>query len=192
MYDTKILAFNETEWRPDAWLAFLMTGLPAKSNALPTMVPRIDPNSLVLTQAKSLKKHAKAVAREAQGLDHKTKGAGSLVDLTDAKVKSVKHYHYIKPTATLDASSHLKRKMELIEKVISTLDPDYVEEIKEYKKKLSNVVKEALFELEKDDEKILNRPIVTASNSELTNISNLSIIDHVHDVDYDDDGEAWV
>ena len=51
LYDAKMQTFNETEWRPEAWLSFLMTGLPAGTNALPTMVPRVDPNNLVLTKA---------------------------------------------------------------------------------------------------------------------------------------------
>lgn len=67
LYDAKMLTFNETEWRPEAWLVFLMTEYPAGSNALPTMVPRVEPNNVVLTQAKAVRKHARAVAREAQG-----------------------------------------------------------------------------------------------------------------------------
>ena len=54
LYDSKILAFNDTEWRPDAWLSFLMTGVAAGPNALVTMIPRVDPNSLVLTQKKAV------------------------------------------------------------------------------------------------------------------------------------------
>jgi len=55
------------------------TGLPAGFNALPTMVPRVEQNNVVLT-------HARTVARKAQGL-HTTKGLQSdrnVVDFTDA------------------------------------------------------------------------------------------------------------
>lgn len=117
LYDTKMLTFNEVEWRPEAWLSFLMTRLPAGINTLPTTVPRVEESNIVLTQAKAVRKHARAVAREAQGLIHTTKGLQAnhnVVDLTDTKVKSVKRYHYIKPEATMDACSHLKRKQQAI------------------------------------------------------------------------------
>jgi len=62
------------------------TGLPAGFNALPTMVPRAEQNNVVLTQDKAVRKHARTVARKAQGL-HTTKGLQSdrnVVDFTDA------------------------------------------------------------------------------------------------------------
>ena len=107
-----MLTFNETEWRPESWLVFLMRGLPAGFNSLPTMVPRVEQNNVVLTQAKAVRKHARAVARETQGL-HTTKGLQSdrnVVDLTDDKVRSVKHYHYIKPEATMSGCQYSPEK----------------------------------------------------------------------------------
>jgi len=43
-----------------------MTGVAAGPNALVTMIPRVDPNSLVLTQNKAVRKHAREVSRVAQ------------------------------------------------------------------------------------------------------------------------------
>jgi len=60
------------------------------------------------------------VAKETQDNIHKTKGNGSVIDLTDNKVKSVKHYHYLKPEA--NASSHLKRKLDAIKELMTSLD----------------------------------------------------------------------
>ena len=68
-----------------------MTGLPAGENALPTMVPRVDPSNLVLTQNKAVRKAARLATRTALGQTHKTKGLSAVVDLTGAKVKSIKH-----------------------------------------------------------------------------------------------------
>jgi hypothetical protein len=134
------------------------TGLPAGFNALPTMVPRAEQNNVVLTQDKAVRKHARTVARKAQGL-HTTKGLQSdrnVVDFTDAKVRSVNHYHYIKPEANIDASTHLKRKQQAIKEVMDDLDPveDYVE-LQELKMQKLEVSKAILKELTKFDDKIL-------------------------------------
>lgn len=192
LYDAKFLTFNESDWRPDAWLAFLLTGLPAAANSLPTMVPRLDPNNIVFTQAKSVRKHARATGRLVQGLQHKTKGDGQVIDLTDVNVKSVKHYHYLKPDCTMDASAHLKRKLDAIDKIISHLDPveDYLE-LKQFKKKQADVSKDILMELEKLDATLLinNRVIVTSSNSASNTSLELSDIPHI--LDDDEDGIAW-
>jgi len=64
------------------------------------------------------------VAKEVQANSYKTKGDGGVIDLTDSKVKSVKHYHYMKTEANMDASSHLKIKLEAVEKLMTTLDCD--------------------------------------------------------------------
>ena len=166
-----MLTFNETEWRPESWLVFLMGGLPAGFNALPTLVPRVEQNNVVLTQAKAVRKHARAVAMEAQGL-HTTKGLQSdrnVVDLTDAKVRSVKHYHYIKPEATMDASTHLKRKQQAIKEVMDDLDPvdDYIE-LQELKMQKLQVSKAILKELTKLDDKILRKKrVITLSSSSI-------------------------
>ncbi len=122
LYDIKILSYNDLEWRPESWLTFLLTGPPAGNKALVTIVPRLDPNSLVLTQSKEVRKHARQASRLAQGQTHKTRGNGSIIDLTDEKVKSVKHYHYIKPEASMDAITILKRKAETMATIISSLD----------------------------------------------------------------------
>ena len=106
---SKILAFNDTEWRPDAWLSFLITGLAAGPNALVTMIPRVDPNSLVLTQNKAIRKHAREVSRVAQAAQaqaNKSAGSSAIVDLTQDKVKNVNHYHIIKPQANMDKGTH--------------------------------------------------------------------------------------
>jgi len=157
-----MLTFNETEWRPESWLVLLMGGLPAGFNALPTLVPRVEQNNVVLT-------HARAVAREAQGL-HTTKGLQSdrnVVDFTDAKVRSVNHYHYIKPEANIDASTHLKRKQQAIKEVMDDLDPvdDYVE-LQELKMQKLEVSKAILKELTKLDDKILyKKHVITLSSN---------------------------
>jgi len=183
-----MLTFNEERWRPDAWLSFLMTGLPAGTNALPTMVPRVEPNNLVLTQAKAVRKHARAVAREAQGLTHTTKGlqgARNVVDLTDAKVKSVKHYHYLKPEATMDVSSHLKRKQQAIKEIMDDLDPveDFAE-LQDLKTQKLVVSKAILRELTKLDDKILgNDRVITLSSSGDTSSLDLSNIPVINDDD---------
>ena len=190
-----MLDFNETEWRPEAWLSFLMTGHPAGTNTLPTMVPRVEPNNLILTQAKAVRKHARAVAREAQGLTHTTKGlqsARNVVDLTEAKVKSVKHYHYLKPEATMDASSHLKRKQQAIKELMEDLDPieDYIE-LQHLKIQKVEVSRAILKELHKLDDKILGKRVVTLSSSGDNTSIDLSLIPVINDdddyVDIDDD-----
>jgi len=79
LYDIKILSYNDLEWRPESWLTFLITGPPAGNNALVTIVPRLDPNSLVLTQSKEVRKHARQASRLAQGQTHKTRGNGSII-----------------------------------------------------------------------------------------------------------------
>lgn len=96
------------------------------------MAPRLDSNNIVYTQAKSVRKHARAAGRVVHGQLHKTKGDGQVIDLTDVKVKSVKHYHYLKPESTMDASAHLKRKLDAIEKIISNLDPDEYPNLQSY------------------------------------------------------------
>jgi len=191
-----MLTFNETEWRPEAWLSFLMTGLPAGTNALPTMVPRVDPDNLVLTQAKAVRKHARATAREAIGLTHTTKGLQgdrNVVDLTDAKVKSVKHYHYIKPEATMDATSHLKRKQLAIKELMDDLDPveDYIE-LQHLKIQKQEVSRAILKELHKLDDKILRKRVITLSSSGDNTSIDLSRIPIINDDDDDYVEDAWV
>ena len=190
-----MLTFNETEWRPESWLVFLMTGLPAGFNSLPTMVPRVEQNNVVLTQAKAVRKHARAVAREAQGL-HTTKGLQSdrnVVDLTDAKVRSVKHYHYIKPEATMDASTHLKRKQQAIKEVMDDLDPiaDYIE-LQELKMQKLEVSKAILKELTKLDDKILSKKRVITLSCSVDSSIDLSRIPEVDDEDDGHADSAWL
>ena len=187
LYDTKLCAFNDSEWRPDAWLSFLMTGAAAGSNALVTMVPRLDPNSLVLTQNKAVRKHAREVSRAAQvnsnkaANTHKTKGDGSIVDLTDPKVKSVKHYHYLKPEPNMDPSNHLKRKFDAINSIIDGLNRTRdTLLIEEYEKKKLQISMAILKELEKKDAAIL---------CDESFETDLSRIDNVND-DNDDDN-TW-
>ena len=184
-----MLTFNEAEWRPEAWLSFLMTGLPAGTYALPTMVPRVEENNIVLTQAKSVRKHARAVAREAQGLTHTTKGLQAnhnVVDLTDTKVKSVKHYHYIKPEATMDACSHLKRKQQAIKELMDDLDPDedYIE-LRCLKTQKLEVSRAILKELIKLDDKIIGKSVITLLSSGENSSMDLSRIP-IHDEDDED------
>lgn len=49
-YDRRLLQFDETQWRPDAFLSWMVAGLPSGNNALATMVPNLPANSVVLTQ----------------------------------------------------------------------------------------------------------------------------------------------
>lgn len=112
LYDAKITTDNDREWRPEAWLAFLMTDVAAGKNGLITMIP--SPDNLVLTQSKEVRKHARQASTAVQGQTHKTRGKGSVIDLTNEKVKSVKHYHYLKLEATMDSITLLKRKAETI------------------------------------------------------------------------------
>lgn len=124
------------------------------------MVPRVEQNNLVLTQSKAVRKHARAVAKGLQS-------DRNVVDLTDAKVRSVKHYHYIKPEATRDASTHLKRKQQAIKEVMDDLDPvdDYIE-LQELKMQKLEVSKAILKELTKLDDKILcKKRVITLSSS---------------------------
>jgi len=72
------------------------------------------------------------VAKETQDNIHKTKGNGSVIDLTDNKVKSVKHYHYLKAEADVDASSHLKRKLEAVKELMTSLDCNDEDDLKLY------------------------------------------------------------
>jgi len=74
-----MLTYNDREWRPEAWLSFLMTGVAAGNNALITMIPKIDPVNLALTQSKVVRNHARQVSRAVQGQTHKTKGKGSVI-----------------------------------------------------------------------------------------------------------------
>jgi len=41
------------------------------------------------------------------------------VDLTQDKVKNVNHYHILKSQANMDKGTHLKRKFDAIEAIIS-------------------------------------------------------------------------
>jgi len=49
-YDTRIVIFDERAWRNDAFLSFIMCGLPAGANALTTLVPRKVLTTFSLTQ----------------------------------------------------------------------------------------------------------------------------------------------
>lgn len=192
IYDTKIKAINLSEWRPEGWLTFLMTGLPAGEYSLPTMVPRVDPNNLVLTQNKAVRKAARLATRTASGQTHKTKGLSAVVDLTGTKVKSIKHYHYIKAEANMDVTSHYKRKLDIITSTMSILERrgDMVK-LQEYEDKQLAVSELMLKELEKLDP----RTIITSSSSSSCSGNNTSsnvdddTDDNVDDdgVDYDDD-----
>jgi hypothetical protein len=163
-----------------------MTGLSAGEYSLPTMVPRVDPNNLVLTQNKAVRKAARLASRTAVGQTHKTKGLSAVVDLTDVQVKSVKHYHYIKPEANMDVTSHLKRKLDIISSTISILEKrgDTLK-LQEYEDKQLAVSELMLKELEKLDP----RPIITSSSSSSGNntSTDLSVKGNDDDVDNEDD-----
>ena len=184
-----MLTYNDREWRPDAWLSFLMTGVAAGSNGLITMIPRINPDNLVLTQSKEARKHAKQASRAVQGQTHKTKGEGSVIDLTDEKVKSVKHYHYLKPEATMDSITLLKRKAETISSIISSFEElDDVENAMIYKRKHLQINILILKELDKQDEKV-NQSIQLNSSSS-SNHDTSTILSN-NDNDDNDDQYAW-
>ena len=100
-------------------------------------------------------KHARQASRAVQGQTHKTKGKGSVTDLTDEKVKSVKHYHYLKPEATMDSITLLKRKAETMSTIISSLEElDDVENAMIYKRKHLQINILILKELDKQDAKV--------------------------------------
>ena len=100
-------------------------------------------------------KHARQASRAVQGQTHKTKGKGSVTDLTDVKVKSVKHYHYLKPEATMDSITLLKRKAETMSTIISSLEElDDVENAMIYKRKHLQINILILKELDKQDAKV--------------------------------------
>jgi len=136
------------------------------------------------------------VAKETQDNIHKTKGNGSVIDLTDNKVKSIKHYHYLKPEANVDASSHLKRKLDAIKELMTSLDCNDEDDLELYqanKRKCKEINIKIIEELEKQDAKILgNDNIITSSSNSVNDLSlDLSRINHV-DADEDDADTAWV
>lgn len=165
-----------------------MTGLPAGENALPTMVPRVDPSNLVLTQNKAVRKAARLATRTALGQTHKTKGLSAVVDLTGAKVKSIKHYHYIKPEANMDVTSHLKRKLDIISSTMLILERrgDYLK-LQEYEDKQLAISELMLKELDKLDPRII---ITSSSSSNVDDDSNDNVEDDTNDNDDDDDSEV--
>jgi len=134
------------------------------------------------------------VAKDVQANSHKTKGDGGVIDLTDIKVKSVKHFHYMKTEANMDASSHLKRKLEAVEKLMTTLDCDDEDDLEVYtasKKKCKEISILIVEELEKQDAKFLGKHVVTSSSN---SIEELSIdLSRINQLDGDDDNEeGWV
>jgi len=184
-----MLTYNDREWRPEAWLSFLMTGVAAGNNALITMIPKIDPDNLALTQSKVVRNHARQVSRAVQGQTHKTKGKGSVIDLTDEKVKSVKHYHYLKPEATMDSITLLKRKAETISSIISRFEElNDVENAMIYKRKHLKINILILKELDKQDEKI--NPSMHLNSSSSSNHDTSTILSN-NDNDDNDDQFTW-
>ena len=67
----------------------------------PVVVDRINQSMIDSRPVVVDRKHARQASRYVQGQTHKTRGKGSVIDLKDEKVKSVKHYHYLKPEATI-------------------------------------------------------------------------------------------
>lgn len=166
LYDAKLLTYDDRNWRPEGWIAFLMTGIAAGNNCLLTMVPRVNPDNLALTQSKEVRKHAKQASRAVQGLTHKTRGNGSVIDLTDEKVKSVKHYHYLKPEATMDSITLLKRKAETMTSIISSFEElGDIENSTLYKKKHLEINILMLKELDKQDAKVNQSQHLNSSSS---------------------------
>jgi len=101
----------------------------------------------------------------------------------------------MKPEGNLDASSHLKRKLESVEKLMTLLDPldpDDQATFVSSKKKCKEISLRIVEELEKQDEEILGKHnIVTSSSNSIEDLTiDLSRINQCDDDNVNE--EEWV
>jgi len=73
-------SYVDSDYRPAAWLAFLITSVHAGNQAVPTMLPRLASENVVLTQVKQVRKAAKAIGKQGQA-----KEVGSIVQPVPAR-----------------------------------------------------------------------------------------------------------
>lgn len=56
--DLKKLAYVDADYRPSAWLVYMLTRKPAGNDALITMLPRLNTDNVVLTQNKAVRSYS--------------------------------------------------------------------------------------------------------------------------------------
>ena len=93
----------------------------------------------------------------------------------------------------MDATSHLKRKQLAIKELMDDLDPveDYIE-LQHLKIQKQEVSRDILKELNKLDDKILGKRVITLSSSGDNTSIDLSRIPIINDDDDDYVEDAWV
>jgi len=117
-------------------------------------------------------------------------------DLSDDKVKIIKHYHYIMTEANVDTAAmtmHRKRKLETTKKHLRlsdmSEDSEEYQEYQEIKKKQNDASRLILQGLEKQDSKILGKKNIIKLSSISADNSSLDLSTITKD---DDDDEQWV
>jgi len=155
-------SYVDSDYRPSTWLAFLLTSMPAGNQALPTMLPRMASDNVVLTQVKQVRKAAKAIGKQGQ-----PKEVGSIVQPVPAREIVMIHKIATEVVGKQDPLAHLKRKMEAFKTQIAFLEAEgMVQEVRKYKRlqlETSTAICDALVKL--DDEPNIVIDLLNSSTS---------------------------
>ena len=126
--DLKKLSYVDADYRPSAWLAYMLTSKPAGNDALVTMLPRLNTDNVVLTQNKAERRAAKDTARENQAKINKD-------PLPKLPPREVIMFHKIARHAECDSTAHLKRKLDAFTTHLAYLqDAGLDDEVRKYKR----------------------------------------------------------
>lgn len=126
--DLKKRTYVDADYRPSAWLAFMLTSKPAGNDALVTMLPRLNTDNVVLTQNKAVRRAAKDTARENQAKINKE-------PVPKLPPREVIMFHKIARHAECDSTAHLKRKLDAFTAHLAYLqDAGLEEEVRKYKR----------------------------------------------------------
>lgn len=178
--ELKMRAYVDSDYRPTAWLAFMMTSKPAETHALPTMLPRLNSDNVVLTQIKQVRRAAKETGRA---------GQPKVDDIPPPPKREVIMYHKLAHDEQKDPIVHLKRKLDAYATQIGFLqEAGHLDEVRKYKRlqlEVSTAMCEALAKL---DELHVPSPsntvidLLNSSTSSPLTVRNNSSDDNVYSI----------
>jgi len=162
--DLKIASYDDSDYRPSAWLTFMLTSKPAGKDALLTMLPRMDSDNVVLTQNKQVRRAARDNSRAGQAAPPQV--------ILKPPAREVTMFHKIARNAVCDPTALLKRKLDAFASQIILLEAAGHHDRVQYYKRLQL---EASTEMCDELIKLSNVTAHTTSSS--SSSSSTSVID---------------